>query len=69
MLARSPITTASALGSAFLASAARCLAARMQDDTIPLIGERLTGRQSQTVGRTRYENARHCRSPDVEIAL
>ena len=33
--------------------------ARMQDDLVPLIGEKLADHQSETVGRTGDEDARH----------
>src|SRR4029077_11262491 len=32
---------------------------RMQDDLVPLIGEKVTGHQSEAVGRTGDEDARH----------
>ena len=63
MLARSPTTTASALGSGLLRVRRARVVARMQDDLVALIGEKLADHQAEAVGRTGDEDARHAVLP------
>ena len=45
------------------------VAARMQDDPVALIGENLADHQSETVGRTGDEDARHSVLPMLRLSI
>ena len=55
------------LGQGLLGVRGAGVVARMQDDLVPLIGEKLADHQAETVGRTGDEDARHAVLPMLRL--